>query len=118
MQELEIKDLLQSLKKESDEVFKLLDFPLDGLFPKENLKYISEKYTYLKEKYITLEKELRVKERKNQLTRAEEAHLMPAIQKLVLCASAPKGSMNKQKLSSCLYDFSDYLSYYYHGINS
>lgn len=118
MQDSEVKSLLMDLSAEAEEAYQLFDTPTAGISKRENLKVISGKYSELKDKYLSLQKGLTAKQRQQELSPAEQFHLLPAINELVSSCSASKGSMDEQKLNSCFYDLTDYLSYYIHGIDS
>lgn len=109
MNKSEIRDQLSELKIRFDDVFKLFDFPTEGLSVKENLKLISGQYSELKD-YVN-GYNAKLKKSKN-LSEDAINFLLPAINTIALHCSARKGSMNKTKLSSSLYDGQDYCSYY------
>lgn len=109
MNKSEIKEVLIELKGRFESIFRLFDFPEDGLSPKENLKFISSQYSELKEYVNSYNAQL--KKSKN-LSTDQINFLVPAIREVALHCNARKGSMNKVELSSSLYDGSDYCSYY------
>ena len=117
MEKHQIKKSLEDLRIEFKEIFRLLDFPLEGLSTQENLKVISQRYSDLKDRVNEQLKELERRDRNNELSKDEQAFLLPAISEVSLHCSASKGSMNKQALSSSLYDGQDYCSYYSSQIN-
>lgn len=105
---------LQNWKNRFAELFQLLD-QAEG---KDAIKAVSNGYLQLKEDILQREKELRKSEAKGSLSTTEQTILAPAIREAALHCSAPKGSTNKQKLSSSLYDGEDYLSCYLGQLNA
>lgn len=118
MQDSEVKELLMDLSAEAEEAYQLFDTPIAEISKRENLKVISGKYSELKGKYLSIQKSLIDKERQRELSPAEQFHLLPTINELVSSCSASKGSMDEDKLNSCFYDITDYLSNYIHEIDS
>ena len=99
---------IKNWKNRFNELFHLLDKAVE----KNTIKIASDGYSQLNEDVLQRKKELNKSEVKGTLSIKEQTILVPAIREAALHCSAPKGSTNKQKLSSSLYDGEDYLSYY------
>jgi hypothetical protein len=113
MTELEIVEELTSWKTEFSETMALFEQGDD----KKTLKEISKRYSILKERIVARNKEVKKAESQSQLNKQEKCLLAPAIREVALHCNARIGSMNKQELSSSLYDGEDYLAYHLSEIN-
>ena len=76
------------------------------------LKEISNRYSMLKQRIIERLKELESMSANNMLDEEARTSLLPAIREVALHCNARIGSMNKEELSSSLYDAEDYLAYH------
>ena len=108
MTELEIAEELTSWKVAFSDTMALFAQGTD----KQTLKDISERYSHLKTRALARSKELKKAESRGKLTEQEKDLLAPAIKDVAIFCNARIGSMNKQDLSSSLYDCKDYLAYY------
>ena len=113
-----ISKYLKQLKSEFDELMPLFDFPKEGLNGSENLEYISTKYTDIKTRVADYHRELEREESSKKLNRDELAFLVPAVREVYLHCAARKGSKNRQKLVSSIYDGQSYCSYWLSQLNA
>ena len=118
MERIEIVETLNSLKSEFDELMPLFDTPKEGTSKKENLSYISEKYSDIKARIMDYQNRLEKEERSESLSQDEMAFLVPAIREVALHCAAPRGSKDERKLVSSIYDGQDYCSYWLSQLNA
>ncbi|WP_188731796.1 hypothetical protein [Pseudoalteromonas gelatinilytica] len=113
MTESEIGEELTSWKNEFSEAMSLFEQAVD----KKVLREISQRYSVLKKRIIERSNELKKADSLGRLNEQEKLLLLPAISEVALHCNAIIGSMNKQELSSSLYDGEDYLSYHLSNLN-
>ncbi len=113
MTEFEIVEELTSWKAEFSEAMTLFERDTD----RQTLQDISKRYSSLKKQIVARDKELQKAESQGKLNKQEKYLLAPAIKEVALHCNARIGSMNKQELSSSLYDSEDYLVYHLSEIN-
>lgn len=113
MTESEIVEELKSWKVEFSEAMSLFEQASD----KKIIKEISQRYSDLKKRITERSKELQKTDTFGKLNEQEKYFLLPAIKEVALHCNARIGSMNKQELSSSLYDGEDYLSYHLGNLN-
>lgn len=111
--ESEIGEELTSWKNEFSEAMSLFEQAVD----KKILREISQRYSDLKKRIIERSNELQKADSLGRLNEQEKLLLLPAISEVALHCNAIIGSMNKQELSSSLYDGEDYLSYHLSNLN-
>ncbi len=112
MNKEEVFSELETWKHRFDDIFKLFDNPSEDMSENENLKVISDRYSELKRKIVEYDTQLQKSDNSGKLSECAASILAPAIHEATLHCSARKGSMDKNELSSSLYDGSDYISYY------
>jgi hypothetical protein len=108
---------LNNWKQQFSEVSKLFDSPLEGRSEEENLTVISQRYSELKARVLEYDKQLEKELTNGMLSELELSILVPAIHDVALHCSARKSSMNREELSSSIYDGEDYLTYYLSQLN-
>ncbi|MEI5638979.1 MULTISPECIES: hypothetical protein [unclassified Pseudoalteromonas] len=113
MTESEIGEELTSWKSEFSEAMSLFEHAVD----KKILREISQRYSELKKRIIERSNELQKADSLGKLNEQEKFLLLPAIREVALHCNARIGSMDKQELSSSLYDGEDYLTYHLSNLN-
>ena len=84
---------------------------------KKAIKEISQLYSDLKKRILDRSNELEKADSLGKLNKESKYLLLPAIKEVALHCNARIGSMNKQELSSSLYDGEDYLTYHLSNLN-
>lgn len=92
--------------------FVQLMFEIDCCQDSKALREISRRYNVHKEKILVQHKQLERKRTMGQLTEIEGSFLYPAINEIKLSCRAARGAMDKEALSSSIYDVQDYASFY------
>jgi hypothetical protein len=112
-----IKVKLKDLKEKTDSIQDLFEEPYPNFNSDENLELISRLYSSLKENLNVEQQDAIKKERKLELSEAEEAFWLPAISEALVNLKERKGSKNGAKIGMCLYDCSFTLGHYHEQID-
>ncbi|POG21504.1 hypothetical protein C2855_19635 [Aeromonas bestiarum] len=106
-----VKEELESLKKDFSELMALLD---DS---KINISLISKKYSEIKIRVNDRLKALEKADKTSKLSQIEHCFLLPAVREVSLHCTAKIGSKNLEKLNSSIYDGEGYCSYWLTELN-
>ena len=111
MSKEEIKSEIDTLRREFEQLMRLLDESLS------NINSVSEGYSELIKRVNSRLKELQKLQNKDRLSDLEVAFLLPCINEVSLHCEARIGSKNTQELASSIYDGQDYCSYWLSQLN-